>query len=102
MPGTHGLENWPRTNDHLRLDVHTLLFGINPLSVFALGALLLVVLDVVYPQGTLQDLRAVQIVDGKHSRALIFVHHECKALGFASILVTRHVDVHDLAIPIHP
>ena len=59
----------------------------------------MVVPDVVDPQGSFEDLCAIEVINSKDSRTLILIHGKSEASGCAGLLVTRHVDVHDFAVP---
>ena len=89
-----------RTLDHLRPCVHALLLHLHKFAIFILVFGLPVLLDVVNPQRSFEDLCAVEIVNSQDGRTLIFIHEKCEASWFTSLFVARHVDIHYLSIPV--
>jgi hypothetical protein len=84
--------------DHLRLRIETLLVRVYPLAILILNLRLFIVLDMVDAKRLLQDFSSVEVVHGEHGRALILVHNKAETFGFARILVTGEVHVHNFAI----
>lgn len=44
-------------------------------------------------------LETIQVIDCKHSAALVLVRNEAEALGFAGVPISHKVEVDDFAVP---
>jgi hypothetical protein len=94
----HNLDIW-HTSNQLWESIEALLVPINQVTISVEHFRLLVVLDMVHTYDSVKDLPTAQVIHGKDSGALIFIHDESKATRFPGFFIPWHVNVGDFAIP---